>query len=164
MSLRFEQALDAARETEGRAKILVTISVNRNNGMINCFTGTLHYTNKKQEEFICEETLATAAGKPLQNCSVHSALASDDKNDHLLPGDTISEIEFSITNNLVESRMGLFKAIKGENDTHKIKFEERGDFLIGIEAPVSNEPGEIIYTISFNEVIEIPAANTLAHF
>lgn len=164
MSFRFEQALDAAREAEGRAKILVTVSVNRDNGVIKCFTGTLCYSNKKQEEFISEETLSTSTGKPLQYCSSVITAKLQANDEEKLKTDALNEIDFSISNNLIESRVGLLRFSNEENKLHVIKFEERGSFLIAVEKPAKSNDSETLYSIAFTDVIADPISNSSTHF
>lgn len=164
MSFNFEQALDAAREAEGRTKILVTVSVNRDNGVIKCFTGTLCYSNKKQGEFISEETLSTTSDEPLQPCLLFSETNPQPTNFHPLQKNAGTEINFSISNNLVEDRIGLFKATNEESGLHVIKFEEKGSFLVGVEMPAKAEDGDILYTIAFTDFITDPIPNSSIHF
>lgn len=161
MSLRFEQALDVAREAQGRAKIMVTISVNRGNGVVNCFTGTLCYSNKKQGEFISEETLSTTSDQPLQHCSSFAATIPQSTVLLQLQNDAI---DFSISNNLVENRIGMFKSAHAESSMHVIKFEERGSFLIAVERQGKSNDSEILYTIAFTDVIADPISSSSTHF
>lgn len=162
--LKFEQALDAAREADGRAKVKVTLSACHTNGIIHCFTGILHYSNKKQEEYIREETLSTITGQPLQGFSFVTAINPENKEIQSAKGKASSEAEFSISNNLVENCIGLFKPFDGENRLHLIKFEEKENFLVGVEAAAGNDTGDVLYTVAFTGIIPDPSVNTSTHF
>ena len=164
MPLRFEEVLNAVRDKEGLASIYVTITVIQNNGIINGFRGALHYSNKKQDEFISEETLSTSLDQPLQHCSSFIAVKPQASAVEQLQNEALIEIDFSISNNLIESRIGLLRFSYEENKLHVIKFEEKGSFLIGIEVPTSVDENETLHTIAFTNVITYPVPNVSNHF
>lgn len=161
MSLRFEHALDVARDADDGTRIHVSVTVTLSNGTINCFSGALYYSNKKQEEFISEETLSTSTGQPLQYCSSFFTVKLQSQDDEQFKNDASNKIDFSISNNLIESRIGLLRFSNEENKLHVVKFEEKGSFLIGREELTGMDKRENLYTIVFAEVITNPANSFL---